>query len=67
MGISDIPLFISLKSEPPVTSPVFSSTSQVSSSPASTQISPVSSLMISTAAYRPTKFSKGTMIFIVLF
>ena len=67
VGISFISLLISFSREPPVTFPVFSSISHVNSSPASIQISPVSSLIISTAAYLPIKFSNGTKILIVFF
>ena len=67
VGISTTPLLISLERDPPITLPVFSSISHVSSSPASIQISPVFSLIISTAAYLPIKFSNGTKILIELF
>ena len=60
VGISVTPLSSSTLSVPPVTSPVLASMSQVSSSPASAQIRPVSSLMMSRAAKRPTMASKGT-------
>ncbi len=62
VGISVTPLSISVLSVPPVTSPVRWSMSQVSSSPASTQIAPVVSSMMSLAAKRPTIASKGTRI-----
>ena len=51
---------------PPVSSS-FLSSSQVNSSPASTQISPVSSLIISRAAKRPIISSKGTRMFFIVF
>ena len=50
VGISVTPLSSSTFSVPPVTSPVLASMSQVSSLPASAQISPVSSSMMSRAA-----------------
>ena len=60
VGISVTPLSSSTLRVPPVTSPVLASISQVSSSPASAQIRPVSSLMVSRATKRPTMVSKGT-------
>ncbi len=59
VGISVTPLSSSTLSVPPVTSPVLASMSQVSSSPASIQIAPVASLMMSLAAKRPTMVSNG--------